>query len=168
MRQKGPHAVESGKEKGGKKKGKKTDGAADGGVHKKPSAADLPAPKKAKKDSAVPDLGKVKPSSVVLSDDPTVEEVLAAHTSIYKYPKVLAKLEKKKPLPDRPKPSQDPTPYHGGRINTSKARNRLRVYKRSGDIYEQVIPTDLKKKTVVEKSWRLACAIIESDPRPVA
>ena len=92
-----------------------------------------------------------------------------AHKSIFKYPKVLAQLQrKKKAKAGRPEPSLKPVQYYGGRVNTYKSRGQLRVYKRSGDIYEQKIPIDLKNKTVVEKSWRLACAIIESDPRPVA
>ncbi len=69
---------------------------------------------------------------------------------------------------ERPKFSKTPTPYHGGKIYWSGPKGSLRVYAHvPDDRVEQTVKFDSAGKADSERAWSIACAMIESDPRPV-
>ena len=69
---------------------------------------------------------------------------------------------------ERPKFSKKPTPYNGGKIYWSGPKGSLRVYARTpDDKVEQTVKVDGADKADHERAWSIACAMIESDPRPV-
>ena len=86
---------------------------------------------------------------------------------ILKFPEHLEHLVEKKDLPGRPAPAKDPVSYHGGKIYRAPNGTKLRVYKRHGDTLDQSLACDWGDKNDRIKTWRLACSIIESDPRPI-
>lgn len=131
-------------------------------VLKKPSSRKLPAPSK-----QIPDINA-----------PAVE-VLAAKTSIMKYPFALKQLRtlKKKGRPTLSKTGKpEKVHYMGGAIYPiPKGMGRkdapvnpvLRVFTRRGDKREQRIPYKPKSRESVQQAWDVACAAIETDPREV-
>ena len=69
---------------------------------------------------------------------------------------------------ERPKYAKKPTPYNGGKIYYSGPKSALRVYLRTPcDKVEQTVKIDGEGKADYERAWSIACAMIESDPRPV-
>lgn len=70
---------------------------------------------------------------------------------------------------DRPKPCyKKPTTHNGGKIYWSQAKGALRVYKRSPeDKVEETVKVESENKKHRAEKWNIACALIESDPRPV-
>ena len=101
--------------------------------------------------------------------NPSPSTVVASGTSIYKYPKVVQWLKKAKPKGTRPRASKEPTKYHGGKIDFDRMRKSVRCYRRDGDRLSQLFPAgDWSKKEARKETWNLACAVIETDPRPAA
>ena len=103
----------------------------------------------------------------IASEDPTIEEVLSAAQSVWKFPKVLERLRQKTPLLTRPLAQKEASvKYHGGRLVWNEAKKQLRIFNRIGDKTEQRVSikswADMKE---VDDAWALACSIIESDPR---
>ena len=68
--------------------------------------------------------------------------------------------------PRRPKPTQKPTAYRGGKIYYSANQDLMRVLARCGDRHEQRFKINWDDKPDVIDQWPLACAIIETDGRP--
>ncbi len=69
---------------------------------------------------------------------------------------------------ERPKFAKKPTPYNGGKIYYSGPKSALRVYARTpDDKVEKTVKFDGEGKADYERAWSIACAMIESDPRPV-
>jgi hypothetical protein len=79
--------------------------------------------------------------------------------------KLYATLLKRPAAAVRPKFSEDPVAYRGGRIYFSKPKNAFRVYTRKADRIETTIGVadDADK---LEK-FQVACAMVEVDPRPI-
>ena len=72
------------------------------------------------------------------------------------------------PNAKRPKPSLEPTMYHGGRIYYSPKKFAFRVYRRRVDRVEKCITArGVEDKKVLQQAWDTVCYEIESDPRPV-
>jgi len=133
-------------------------------VSKRPAAS---SPSVATSPTAVP---KKKTGRVDLGDSVKAVDVLKAKQSIFKYPWVVEELRKKPKLKGRPAVTKEATHYHGGRIYYSKATDGLRVLARAGDRHEQRLSIDFKAKSGPDNAaaqWALACAIIETDSRPV-
>ncbi len=96
---------------------------------------------------------------------PSLAELVAPGQSIFKFPVFVKQLQAKKALASRPKPTKEPTEYHGGKIYWHKSQEPLRLYKRSGDTMEQKIPVNWSDKKHRISQWALACAMIQSDSR---
>ena len=100
-----------------------------------------------------------------IGDSPTPAAIVASGQSIFRYPKVVDLLIKRKSPFNRPKPTKEATLYLGGKIYFSDTKNLLRVVRRIGDRIDQTIPCIWKKTIERNQNWALACAIIECDPR---
>ncbi len=100
-----------------------------------------------------------------VSKKPSLVEVVMSGQSIFKFPDFVKKLQATKALAGRPKPTKEPTEYHGGKIYWHKSQEPLKLYKRSCDTMEQKIPVNWSDKKHRMSQWALACAMIESDSR---
>ena len=100
-----------------------------------------------------------------IGDKPTIKAVILSGQSISKYPDIIASLMKMKAPPGRPAPSQDSTPYLGGKIYWSPSTSNFRVMKRAGDRIDQSLSCNWKNKKERQTQWALACSLIEQDPR---
>ena len=87
--------------------------------------------------------------------------------SMNKDPELVTALRNAKPLMVRPPPSKQPTAHAGGKIYWHAAENMWRIYTRKGDRHEQRVRTDWNNLADVHRAWKLVCAVIERDPRPV-
>ena len=96
---------------------------------------------------------------------PTLADIIQSTESIFKYPELVDKLSKAPVVAGRPSPSRSATAYCGGKIYFQSSKSFLRVYARSTDKVEQRMPIDWSKPASAKKTWALACAYIESDPR---
>ena len=68
---------------------------------------------------------------------------------------------------DRPTFPKKPTHYGGGRICWFGAKSALRVYARApSDNIETTIQVDPTDPSSKKGKWGIACANIETDPRP--
>jgi hypothetical protein len=121
--------------------------------------------KKVKGATGKPAAGGYGSKGKPLISNPTVARVLAAKQSIHKYPEVVKTLMALKSK-YRPAPSKSATSYKGGKIYYIPKSMHLRVLARKGDRHEQRIPIDFDAKHELQAQWGLACAVIESDPRP--
>ena len=84
----------------------------------------------------------------------------------------LKKLLKRKAAKGRPdfniKTYKKPTHYSGGRIYFSKTRRAYRVYRRKIDKIESWVPVNIDDKHDIKEMFQVGCALIETDPRPIA
>ena len=134
-------------------------------------------PKPKKRPAAHPKKGDVlkKPAAVKLNEDASAVEVLKARKNVIFFPRALKQMsaKAKKKLKDRPKIGKkklENAHYMSGHIypNHKSAKGPLmRVFTRKGDRHEQRIPYDPKDRADAVRVWDLACACIETDPRPV-
>ena len=140
--------------------------------------------KKAKSNSSTDDDRKTKSSDASSPSDTSVEpkpKTAKAKAKAKSIPKEKAKaktearskrfdaLLKRPAAAGRPAFNKKPTSYKGGRIYWSGANQLLRVYARvpAGEEKEkkETIRCDDANKADKERSWAIACALIESDPR---
>ena len=68
----------------------------------------------------------------------------------------------------RPRPMKRARHSLGGKIYLDSKGKRVRLYLRSGDKRDQSWSVDPNDKEKVKRLWNIACAGIETDPRPGA
>ena len=137
-------------------------------------ASDQPkGPKTKKPKKPVESKGKVlKRPAAKMDDNAPAVDVLKAGKSILAFPRALRQLRARKKHKDRPKAPKklQNAHYMTGVIypnhNSSKVPI-LRVFARKGDRHEQRLPYNPKDRADTMRAWDLACACIETDPRPV-
>ena len=130
-----------------------------------------PKPKKPKK-SVKSKKTVLKRPAAKLDDNAPAADVLLAKKSIFSFPRALKQLRAVKTKKDRPKAAKklQNAHYMTGVIypnHKTSDGNILRVFARKGDRHEQRLPYDPKDRTNTLRAWDLACACIETDPRPV-
>ena len=68
----------------------------------------------------------------------------------------------------RPKYSEKPTHYHGGKIYWSKSKMAFRVYLRNEDLVEKQVKVGELDQKSKSTAFQYSCGLIEVDPRPVS
>jgi hypothetical protein len=109
---------------------------------------------------------------VKLPKTASARQVLAAKKSIHPFPvamKFLQRMKAKKNRPSTPANAMKAkiATYMTGRILPYPKKGNMRVFCRKGDRHEQKLNFDPKNKKEFAETWALACATIETDPRPV-
>jgi hypothetical protein len=133
----------------------------------KPKVLKKPAAKAVKSKTKV-----LKRPAAKLDDNAPAADVLKARKSILLFPRALKQLQAMKTKKDRPKAPKklQNAHYMTGVIYPnykSPSGNIMRVFARKGDRHEQRIPYNPKDRADAMRAWDLACACIETDPRPV-
>ena len=114
------------------------------------------APKAARKSAAAPATPKAALKSAAAPKSSGVA------TSSYEL------LLKKPARVARPPQSEKPTSHAGGRIYFSKGKGAYRVYLRAGDRIEKQVKANVANKADMQHKFRICCALIENDKRPIS
>lgn len=108
---------------------------------------------------------------VKLPKTASARQVLAAKKSIHSFPNAMTFLQRVKANKNRPStPANAATAkkatYMTGSILPYPKKKHIRVFCRKGDRHEQKLNFDPKNRKEFVEKWALACATIETDPRP--